>query len=83
MKHLYECMHCHFDNVAPMRDPEEMLVVTCSTCGGLHHLRQGILTKAFAAPAKFDVRADQPGASIERGRRSDAGHGKHRHWQRV
>lgn len=55
MKHVYKCMHCHFDNVVRVRDPEEMLVVTCTTCGGLHHLRQGVLTPASEVPAKFDV----------------------------
>lgn len=60
MKHVYECMHCSASNEVPARDREEMLVVMCMTCGGLHHLRQGILTKAFEVAAKFDVIADRP-----------------------
>ncbi len=59
MNQIYICMHCRYDIIVSVRDPEEMLLVTCQTCGGLHHLRQGIITKTFEVPAKYDVIADQ------------------------
>lgn len=61
MNQIYICMHCRHDMIVSVRDPEEMLLVTCQTCGGLHHLRQGIITKAFEVPAKHDVSPVQLG----------------------
>jgi hypothetical protein len=62
-KQIYVCMHCRFDMVIEAPDPEDMVVVPCKSCGGSHHLRQGILTAAYEVPAKVDVIADSTNIS--------------------